>query len=246
MSVRFLKTGNGSFSPLRSHARAASLKQPSLTFKPARWQNYLGASSRCRNQLRFSRCFPSTSHSVSIHVLCSFFSHLQTFFHFLVQQESVWNSHDVRWECGYVTSSHLGLCFLSFSLKNDKNAGCCFVVAVVINIFFKILFSVQSPTLTMSLVGNGSGEMSSSYWLGRCTVDILGLEKTRKKKKIRSRMGLRFRIHVKRCETPRWCLVALFIIMSLHIMNKHPLKDQFSRPFECLKMKPIKPESASW
>lgn len=33
----------------------------------------------------------------------------------------------------------------------------------------------------MSLVGNGSGEMSSSYWLGRCTVDILGLEKTRKK-----------------------------------------------------------------
>lgn len=81
----------------------------------------------------------------------------------------------------------------------------------------------------MSLVGNGSGEMSSSYWVGRCTVDILGLQKTRKK--IRSRMGLRFRIHVKRCETPQWCLVALSIIMSLHIMNKHPLKDQFSGPF---------------
>lgn len=77
--------------------------------------------------------------------------------------------------------------------------------------FFKILFSVQSPSLTMSLVGNGSGEMSSSYWLGRCTVDILGLGKTRKKEKIKSRMGLRFRIHVKRCETPRWCKLRLYI-----------------------------------
>lgn len=95
MSVRFLKTGNtvnqmdlkslrvscfdvsllcsGSFFLLRSHACAASLKQPSLTFKPARWQNYLGASSRCRNTnsgspdvvLLLHIPFPSTSFALS-------------------------------------------------------------------------------------------------------------------------------------------------------------------------------------
>lgn len=94
MSVRVLKTGNtvnqmdlkslrvscfdvsllrsGSFSLLRSQASAASLKQPSLTFKPARWQN-LGASSRCRNTnsgspdvfLQLHIPFPSTSFAPS-------------------------------------------------------------------------------------------------------------------------------------------------------------------------------------
>lgn len=168
MSVCLLKTGNtvnqmdlmslrvscfdvsllcsGSFSPLRSPARAVSLKQPSLTFKPARWQNYLGASSRCRNTNSGSPGvfllphipFPSTSFAPSSRTFKPSF-----IFSF---NKSQCETHMMSGGNVDMLRVVIWVFFLkSFSLKNDKNAGCCCVVAVVINIFLKssFLYKVQ-------------------------------------------------------------------------------------------------------
>lgn len=135
-----------SVSLLRSHACATYLKQPSLTFKPARWQNFLGTSSRCRNTnsgspdvfLLLHIPFPSMSFAPSS----------RTF-----KPSLIFSFNKSQCETHMMSGGNVEMLrvviwvffFKSFSLKNDKNAGCCCVVAVVINIFLKssFLYKVQ-------------------------------------------------------------------------------------------------------